>query len=173
MHIRFDVPADPAYAVRVADVMSGLYLRKFRYIGLGLVVVGLVGLVVPLPNRDTGIGATPVFTMMIVVGVLSILFPLWMRYSSRRRATGLAVDGGYDITDDTIMMRSGTESRGIAWEGVSRVVETPDFWILYVGRIASTVVPRQLMAPHDEQTLRAFLVGRGSLPADGRTGRRV
>src|SRR5690349_5174083 len=102
--------------------MSDLYLRKFRYIGLGLVAVGLIGLVAPLPNRDAGIGVVPVFTAMIVVGVLSVLFPLWVRHSTRRRAAGLAVDGSYEITDANIMMRSGTESRGLAWEGVSRVV---------------------------------------------------
>jgi hypothetical protein len=165
VQIRFDVPADPAYAARVANVLSDVYLRKYRYIGLGLVAVGLVGMMVPLPHSDSGNGAVPIFTTIIVVGVLSLLFPLWVRYSARRRSDGLAVDGAYDITDDNVMMRSGTESGGIAWEGVTRVTETREFWILYAGKTPYTVIPREFMSAEEQRTLREFLVERGSLPA--------
>lgn len=165
MQIRFDVPADPAYAARVAKVLSDVYLRKYRYIGFGLVAVGLLGLLIPLPHSGSGSGATPTFTTIIVVGVLSLLFPLWVRYSARRRSDGLAVDGAYDITDDNVMMRSGSETGGIAWEGVTRVTESPGFWVLYVGKVPYTVIPQEFMSAGEQETLRAFLVERGSLPA--------
>ncbi|GGM84425.1 YcxB family protein [Dactylosporangium sucinum] len=163
MHIRFDIPADPAYAGRVAALMSGLYLRKYRTIGLVLIAFGLCGLFVPLPGRENGYDPSPVFGTIIAVGVLSMLFPLWMRYSAKRRAGGLAVEGSYEIDTENIMMRSGADSHGIAWEGVTRILETDEFWVVYVGRIAATVIPRRLMAPSDEQALRAFLVTRGWL----------
>lgn len=163
MRITFDVPADPAYAGRVATVLSGLYLRKYVYIGAVLVAVGLVGVAVGVLSGNGGGRAVPVFTAMLVVGVLSLLFPVWVRFSTRRRSSGLAVDGGYDITDENIMMRSGTESDGIAWDGVTRVTETPAFWIVYVGKIPSTVIPREFMSAEQEQTLRAFMVDRGAL----------
>ncbi|WP_238016221.1 YcxB family protein [Dactylosporangium sp. AC04546] len=164
MHIRFDVPADPAYAGRVAALMSGLYLRKYRMIGLVLIAFGLLGLYLPLPGR-ADYDPSPVFATIIAVGVLSMLFPLWMRYAAKRRAGAMAVDGSYEIDAENIMMRSGTDSHGIAWEGVTRIVETDEFWVVYVDRIAATVIPRRLMAPADEQTLRGFLVQRGWLPA--------
>jgi uncharacterized membrane protein len=163
VRITFDVPADPAYAGRVATVLSGLYLRKYVYIGAALVVIGLVGVAIPLLRGSAGSRAVPVFTAMLVVGALSLLFPAWVRFSTRRRSSGLAVDGGYDITDENIMMRSGTESDGIAWAGVTRVTETPAFWIVYVGKIPSTVIPREFMSAEEEQTLRAFMVDRGAL----------
>src|SRR5512142_1163243 len=93
VRITFDVPADPAYAGRVATVLSDVYLRKYAYIGAAMVAVGAIGAFI-------GHAHGPVlsfFTTMIVVGVLSMLFPVWMGYSTRRRSTGLAVDGAYDI----------------------------------------------------------------------------
>jgi hypothetical protein len=165
VRIQFDVPADPAYAARVAHVLSEVYLRKYRYIGFGLVAVGLIGLALPLPHSDSGNGATPIFTTIIVVGVLSLLFPFWVRYSARRRSGGLAVEGSYEITDDNVMMRSGTESGGIAWEGVTKVTEAPGFWLLYVGRVPYTVIPHEFMSEEEQRTLREFLVELGSLPA--------
>ena len=62
------------------------------------------------------------------------------RPRARRRSSRYAVEGGYDITDDNIMMRSGTESGGIAWDGVAQVVDTPEFWIVFVGRMPATVI---------------------------------
>lgn len=153
MRITFDVPADPAYAGRVATVLSGLYLRKYVYIGAALVVIGLAGVVIASSSSR----AVPVFTAMIVVGMLSLLFPVWVRFSTRRRSTGLAVDGAYDITDDNIMMRSGTESDGIAWAGVTKVTETPSFWIVYVGKIPSTVIPREFMTEEEAATLQEYM----------------
>jgi hypothetical protein len=65
-------------------------------------------------------------------------------------------------------MRSGTESGGIAWDGVTRVAETPEFWIVFVGRMPATVIPRAFMSAGDAETLRAFLVEHG-LVADRST----
>lgn len=163
MHIRFDVPADPAYAVRVATVLSDVYLRKYRYIGFGLIAVGLLGLWVPIGGD--GFDATPFFTTILVVGVASMLFPVWARYSARRRLDGLAVDGGYDINDDTVTMRSGTESGHLDWDEVTKVTESRGFWVLFTGRVPYTVIPLQFMTAEQQETLRAFLTERGNLPS--------
>ncbi|MEV4516056.1 YcxB family protein [Dactylosporangium sp. NPDC049525] len=163
MHIRFDVPADPAYAARVATVLSDVYLRKYRYIGFGLIAVGLVGLWVPIGGRD--FDASPIFTMIVVVGVLSMLFPVWARYAARKRLDGLAVDGGYDINDDTVTMRSGTEHGDLDWDDVTRVTEFRGFWVLFTGRTPYTVIPQQFMSAADQETLRGFLAERDNLPS--------
>ena len=165
VHIRFDVPADPAYAARVATVLSDVYLRKYRYIGFGLIALGLLGLWVPIGGRD--FDASPFFTVILVVGVLSMLFPFWARRSARRRLDGLAVDGGYDINDDTVTMRSGTERGSLDWADVTKVTEDRGFWVLFTGRVPYTVVPQQFMTAEQQEALRAFLVARGSLPAAG------
>jgi hypothetical protein len=163
VHIRFDVPADPSYAARVATVLSDVYLRKYRFIGFGLVAFGLLGLWVPIGGKD--FDASPFFTVILVVGVLSMLFPIWARYSARRRLDGLAVDGGYDINDDTITMRSGTDSGELDWDDVTRVTEARGFWVLFTGRTPYTVIPLEFMSEGDRATMREFLVRRGSLPA--------
>ncbi|MET7833789.1 YcxB family protein [Micromonospora sediminicola] len=162
MHIRFAVPADPAYPGRVAAVLSGVRLRRFGWIGAVLAAVGALGLVVA---RTSGWGDrfTTLWLALLVGGVLSMLYAPWVRWRARRRSAGYAVEGGYDITDDNIMMRSGSESGGIAWDGVARVEETPEFWIVYVGRMPATVIPRRLMSAGDDETLRAFMAGRGFL----------
>ncbi len=162
VRIRFDVPADPAYPGRVAAVLSGVRLRRYGRIGAVLVALGLVGLAV---SRAAGWGdrvATLCFAL-VVAGLLSLLYSPWVRLRARRRSSGYAVQGGYDITDDNIMMRSGTESAGIAWDGVDRVEQTPEFWIVYVGRMPATVIPRRFMTAPDAKTLRTFMAERGLL----------
>jgi hypothetical protein len=162
VHIRFDVPADPAYPGRVAAVLSGARLRKFGYVGAVLVAVGAIGLAVSRVV-DWGERISPLCVAMVAGGVLSMLYLPWVRFNARRRSGGYAVEGGYDITDDNIMMRSGTESGGIAWDGVAQVRDTPEFWIVYVGRMPATVIPRRLMSTEDAETLRAYMAKRGLL----------
>jgi hypothetical protein len=160
VHIRFDVPADPAYPARVAATLAGVRLRRYSYVGAVLVAVGAIGLAL---SRGLGWGerASPLWVALVVGGVLSMLYLPWVRSRARRRSGGYAVEGAYEITDDNIMMRSGSESGGIAWDGVARVQDSPDFWIVYVGRMPATVIPRRLMSAEDAETLRAYLVRRG------------
>ncbi|MFC3499575.1 YcxB family protein [Micromonospora krabiensis] len=162
MHIRFDVPADPAYPGRVAAALSSVRLRRFGYIGAVLTAVGVIVFAV---SRGTAWGdrIVPLCTALVLAGLLSVLYAPWVRWRARRRSAGYAVEGGYDITDDNIMMRSGSESGGIAWDGVAKVRDTPEFWIVYVGRMPATVIPRRLMSGEDAETLRAFMVERGLL----------
>ncbi|MBE1490886.1 YcxB family protein [Plantactinospora soyae] len=162
MHIRFDVPADPAYPGRVAGVLSGARLRRYGYIGAVLAAVGAIGLAVS-QGFAGGDRISPLFVAMIVSGLLSMLYSPWVRLRARRRSSRYAVEGAYDITDDNIMMRSGSESGGIAWDGVSQVRDTPEFWIVYVGRMPATVIPRRLMSAEDAETLRAYMAERGLL----------
>ncbi|MFF5171180.1 YcxB family protein [Micromonospora sp. NPDC000089] len=160
MHIRFDVPADPAYPGRLAAALSSVRLRRFGYVGGVLVAAGVLGFAVFRSDRFSSL-----YTTLVVAGLLSLLYPPWVRWRARRRSGGYAVEGGYEITDENIMMRSGSETSGIAWEGVTQVRDTAEFWIVYVGRMPATVIPRRLMSTEDAETLRAFLVDRGLLPA--------
>ncbi len=159
MHIRFDIPADPAYPGRVAAALSGVALRKYGYVGAVLVLLGVIGLAAS-QGFDWGEQILPLYIAMIVGGVAGMLYSPLVRWRARRRSDRYAVEGGYDITDENIMMRSGTETGGIAWEGVAQVTETPEFWIVYVGRMPATVIPRRLMSAEDDETLRTFLTRR-------------
>jgi hypothetical protein len=162
VRIRFDVPADPAYPGRVAAVLSRAQLRRYRYIGAVLMAVGVIGLVVSRA-LDWGERISPLYLTLAMGGLLFLLYAPWVRYRARRRSSRYAVAGGYDITDDNIMMRSGSESGGIAWDGVDRVVDTPEFWIVYVGRMPATVIPRRFMTAEDAETLGTFMAERGLL----------
>ncbi|MGX4653256.1 YcxB family protein [Micromonospora sp. SCSIO 07396] len=158
MHIRFDVPADPAYPGRVAAALSSVRLRRFTLIGAALTAAGAAGLLVSGGGRFSSL-----WLVLLVGGLLSMLYAPWVRWRARRRSDDYAVEGGYDITDDNIMMRSGSESGGIAWDGVAQVREAGDFWIVYVGRMPATVIPRWLMSAEDAATLHAFMTARGLL----------
>ncbi|GAA4461494.1 YcxB family protein [Phytohabitans houttuyneae] len=162
MRIRFDIPADPDYPGRVAAVLSRARQRRYGYVGAVLLALAAVGLVV---SRlvEWGDRILVLCFSLALGGVLSMLFPPWVRSRARRRSSRYAVEGGYDITDDNIMMYSGSESSGIAWDGVSRVVDAGDFWIVYVGRMPATVIPRQFMTAEDAETLSTFMAGRGLL----------
>ena len=164
MHIRFDVPADPAYPGQVAAALSSDRLRKYGYAGALLAAVGAIGFAV---SRGSAWGEqmSPLWVTMAVGGLLAMLYWPWLQLRARRRSSGYAVDGSYDITDENIMMRSGTESGGIAWDRVAQVKSTPQFWIVYVGRMPATVIPRWLMSAEDAETLRAFMADRGLLQA--------
>ncbi|MBM0232780.1 YcxB family protein [Micromonospora sp. STR1_7] len=162
MHIRFDVPADPAYPGRVAAALGSVRLRRYGYVGAVLAAVGAISLVL---SREFAWGEqiSPLWLAMIVGGLLSMLYWPWVLLRARRRSSRYAVEGAYDITDDNIMMRSGSESGGIAWDGVAQVRDTSEFWIVYVGRMPATVIPRRLMSAEDAETLRAYMAGRGLL----------
>jgi hypothetical protein len=162
VQIRFDVPADPAYPGRVAAVLSSVRLRKHGYIGAVLVTVGAIGLAV-WRVTDWGGKISPLWMASVVGGLLLMVYPPLVRFRARRRSSRYAVEGGYDITDDNIMMRSGTQSSGIAWDGVARVRDTPEFWIVFVGRMPATVIPRRLMSAEDDHMLRTFMAERGLL----------
>ena len=99
----------------------------------------------------------------MTIGSKSRLFAL--RWNARRRSGGYAVDGDYELTDDAIRMRSGTETGSIAWEDVTGVAVTPEFWVLFVGRMPATVIPRGLLTADDAATLERFLADRGYLSA--------
>ncbi len=146
----------------MAAVLSGVRLRRFGWIGAVLAAIGVAGLAVSRALAG-GDRFTSLWLAMIVGGVLSMLYAPWVRWRARRRSGHYAVEGAYDITDDNIMMRSGSESGGIAWDGVTKVGDTPEFWIVYVGRMPATVIPRGLMSTEDAETLRVFLAGRGLL----------
>ncbi|MEV1142354.1 YcxB family protein [Micromonospora sp. NPDC049799] len=162
MHIRFDVPADPAYPGRVAAALSRVRLRRYGYVGAVLVAIGVISFAV---SRGFAWGdrISPISMAMVVGGLLSMVYSPWVQWRARRRSSRYAVEGAYDITDDNIMMRSGSESGGIAWDGVARVADTPEFWIVYVGGMPATVIPRRLMSAEDAETLRAFMAERGLL----------
>ncbi|WP_036375000.1 YcxB family protein [Micromonospora sp. ATCC 39149] len=162
MHIRFDVPADPGYPGRVAAALSSVRLRKYGYIGVSLVVVGAIGFAVSR-GLARGEQISSLWMAIVVGGLLSMLYSPWVRWRARRRSSRYAVEGAYDITDDNIMMRSGSVSGGIAWDGVDQVRDTPEFWIVYVGRVPATVIPRGLMSAEDAETLRAYMAERGLL----------
>lgn len=162
VHIRFDVPADPAYPGRVAAALSSVRLRKYGYVGAVLASAGVIGLAVS-QGFAWGDRISSLCLAMIVSGLLSMLYSPWVRWRARRRSSRYAVEGAYDITDDNIMMRSGSESGGIAWDGVAQVRDTPEFWIVYVGRMPATVIPRRLMSAEDAETLRAHMAERGLL----------
>ncbi|XTZ18271.1 YcxB family protein [Micromonospora echinospora] len=162
MHIRFDVPADPDYPGRVAAALSRVRLRRYGQAGAVLAAVGAIGFAA---SRVSGWGGqlSPLWIPMLVGGVLAMLYAPWARWRAQRRSGRYAVEGSYDITDDNIMMRSGSESGGIAWDGVDQVRDTPEFWIVYVRRVPATVIPRGLMSAEDAETLRAFMAERGLL----------
>ena len=166
MRIQFQVPADAAYAGRVTGVLSWLYLRRYAYVGVALVVIGLVGAAVFELSGRSKSPVVALWTALIVAGVLSLLFVPWVQRTNRRRAGGQAVEGSYDITDERVMMRSGTESHSIAWKEVTGLAEVRDFWVLFVGRTPATVIPQEFMSPEEIETLRAFLIARGRNSAD-------
>jgi hypothetical protein len=162
VHIRFDVPADPAYPGRVAAALSSVRLRKYGYIGALLAAIGAIGIAVS-QGFAWGNQLSPLYKAMVLGGLLSMLYSPWVRLRARRRSSRYAVEGAYDITDDNILMRSGLESGGIAWDGVSQVRDTREFWIVYVGPMPATVIPRRLMSAEDAETLRAYMAKRGLL----------
>jgi hypothetical protein len=144
----------------VAAALSRVRLRKYGYVGAVLAAVGAIGLAIS-QGIAWGDKLSLLCLPLVVGGVLAMLFAPWVRWRARRRSSGYAVDGAYDITDENIMMRSGAESGGIAWDGVTRVEDTPEFWIVFVGRMPATVIPRRLMSAEDAETLRAFMAERG------------
>ncbi len=162
MLIRFDVPADPAYPGRVAAALSRVRLRRYNTVSAVLAALGVTGLGV---GEVVGWGSQVLaFCFALILGGgLALLYAPWVRWRARRRSGRYAVEGGYEITDDNIMMRSGWESGGIAWDGVDRVVDTPEFWIVFVGRMPATVIPRRFMTAEDAGTLSAFMAKRGLL----------
>jgi uncharacterized membrane protein len=160
VRIQFGVPADPAYADRVTGVLSSVYLSKYSYIGGAMAGIGAVGSAAFWLRDDSGGPLVSLFTAMIVVGVLFLLFGPWVRYTNRRRSGGLAVEGTYDITAASVSMTSGEEHHTIDWADVTGVTEVRGFWVLFVGRTPATVIPQEFMSPEEAEALRIFIAAR-------------
>jgi hypothetical protein len=155
--IRFEVPADPAYAARVTSVLSFLYVRRYLYVGATLGIVGGLGLIILLLG---GHQHSPFFAasiVLLVAGVLAIVVLQWTQYAARRRARGSEVDGAYEITDRHIVMRSGTEHHTLPWADVTGVAEVNDLWVLFMGRTPATVIPRTYLSEAEVGELRRFM----------------
>ena len=90
VHIRFDVPADPAYPGRVAAALSSVRLRKYRNVGAVLAAVGAIGFAL---SRGFAWGdrISPLCMAMVVGGLLSMLYSPWVQWRARRRSSRYAV----------------------------------------------------------------------------------
>jgi hypothetical protein len=146
----------------VAAALSSVRLRRYGYIGALLAAIGAIGIAVS-QGFAWGNQISLLYKAMVLGGLLSMLYSPWVRLRARRRSSRYAVEGAYEITDDNILMRSGSESGGIAWDGVSQVRDTREFWVVYVGPMPATVIPRRLMSAEDAETLRAYMAKRGLL----------
>ncbi|MDG6102134.1 YcxB family protein [Dactylosporangium aurantiacum] len=156
MHISFTVEPDPARARRaIRTTMGGKLLRLYI---LGAVVAG-VGVVMSVNHIPSG--AAPV-----ALGAGLLCFPWLVSRAAAQARTGMLGETvTYELTDADVQAHTRSLNVGYRWESVQAVRETPEFWVLTVAGINPLAVPWKQLPAADAAEVRAFLVGRGLLPA--------
>ena len=86
---------------------------------------------------------------------------------ARRRLTAATDRESRQWTIDDDGLRCGDRLGSVYWSWirVHRVVEHPDVYLLFQGAGASFDIPRDPLTADQDRELRAFLAGRGLLPA--------
>ncbi|SEG69369.1 YcxB-like protein [Thermomonospora echinospora] len=125
-----------------------------------------VRLAVPTILAVSGITCLLVDAIGLGVGMLAgaVLFPFVLAWSARRLAkrqlTYLCVPTTLRFTDDGYEYRTDQSATTMRWPLFGRVVSTPEFWLLFVGKQCSAFLPRRAFTSEQQAELDGFFAAR-------------
>ena len=168
MQININLPPGNAWLLLAVRQASRRGLTRLRVIAGVLIAIGCLSALsgVSRTTGGTDTGNLVVGALLIVVGFLW----LWLA----RRAPGRAVKlqprymltepGFIEITDVGVTQTYPSARIAFAWSAFVRTVETPEMWLLYVGRISVIYVPKEPLTEAERSELAAH-ISRTGIPA--------
>jgi len=171
MQMHVNLPPGNAWLPLAVRQASRRGLTRLRIVAAALIVIG--GL-----SAWSGLSLTTGVTDpsdVVVGGAVIVVGVLWLWLA--RRAPGRAVKlqprymltepGVIEITDAGVTQIYPSARIAFAWSAFVRMVETPQMWLLYTGRISVIYVPKEPLTEAERAEL-ADHIGRAGIPAAAR-----
>lgn len=139
--------------------------RKNRIMLLAFYLVIYLGVIVYQTGSILSITQPLVLTVgVILLGLLYALTRISLWWRSKRIFTSdklLHQDQLYRFSTDGIYYTTTSGTGNIGWSDIYKVVETPKYFYIYVGKLRSLVIPKASMtSPSDITDLRELIVSR-------------
>ena len=174
--MRFRIQPTPDEAQRACAAISSASFPPSRAGLITLAVFALVGVAAFLLARSTW----AITVLLTAAGVLALLHALQAEARWRtRRAQARDPHAGepYEVEVGPEGIRSWCAHVDIryTWDGITRVVETPEFYLFLRGPQGGPSIPRRLLDAASDEELREVIRGRSpdrgeSLTGGGSTG---
>ncbi|MFC8531467.1 YcxB family protein [Nocardia sp. NPDC057227] len=160
MHITIDLPYDEHLLRRTLRHLLRRSVLIYRILGLSVALVGAL-LALADGTRELGI-------VYIAAGFLVAVLsgPLLLRWVIRRQSPALTAAVRMTFTDEHFSASGPLFEARYHWAIFSSITDTPEAWLLMVGKFQAITVPKAAMTADQRQTFAAFLARRpGGHPA--------
>ncbi|NUT91083.1 MAG: YcxB family protein [Saccharothrix sp.] len=149
------VPYDETLLRRTIEYILRPYTK--RYLPLGLVLAG-AGLLMAVLGSWQPYVSVPV----IVLGLLLAfaMKPYMVSASVKQQWAGIRADFRLDADDEWVSFSYPAFQSRVRWEALEKVVETPEAWLLVLGKVQATAVPKSAMTPEQLAEFTALLARR-------------
>ncbi|WP_199440939.1 YcxB family protein [Umezawaea beigongshangensis] len=149
MHIEFTGRVD------VAEQLRGLAAahHRSRAVVFAVCAAALVGGAALLTTAFADVGSSLIVCAVIVVYQLT----LGQRRAIRKVAHRVCVPARFVLTDDVYRFESETDRYELRWDALHRIVETPEFFLLFQNSQQVTVLPGRLLTDEQAAELSAVL----------------
>ncbi|KAA5826543.1 YcxB family protein [Saccharopolyspora hirsuta] len=150
MQISISVPYDEQRLRRTLRFLANRQMKPYRILGVAFVVLGAALIALDLTS-PAGYGIT--------AGGLALLFAVVpITVASGMRMQSAAVKQGYhlSLTDEWAQVSYPLVESRFRWQGLDRVVETPEVWYAMFGKAQALTIPKDLMAPEQQAQFSAF-----------------
>ncbi|MEJ2859225.1 MULTISPECIES: YcxB family protein [unclassified Saccharothrix] len=149
------VPYDETLLRRTIEYILQPYTKRLLPLGLGMVGAGV--LVAML-----GIWPPYAWVSVIVLGLLALfaMKPYMVGTSVRQQWVAIQADFRLDADDEWVSFSYPTFQSRVRWEALEKVVETPEAWLLVLGKVQATAVPKSAMTPEQLAAFTALLARR-------------
>ena len=151
--------------MELEDQLSlSFYVAKKQLILMPVLIVVLSIVLVLAMNMDSGIdGFLVLITLVVSIifsGIIVLVSFLSLKHSSKKQfASNKSAQAPSDIVLDGEGVHV-TNERGnvnLPWPDVYKAAEAKSSYFIFVSRAQAFVVPKRLLAPNEEETLRALL----------------
>ncbi|MER5390328.1 YcxB family protein [Saccharopolyspora sp. NPDC002686] len=150
MQISTSVPYDEQRLRRTLRFLANRQMKPFRILGVVFLVLGAAVLALD-PTSSAGYG--------ILAGGLVLLFAVVpLTVASGMRMQSEVIKQGYhlSLTDEWAQITYPLAESRFRWQGLNRIVETPEAWYAMFGKAQALTIPKELMTPEQQEEFAAF-----------------
>ncbi|MFI9818165.1 YcxB family protein [Saccharothrix variisporea] len=149
------VPYDETLLRRTIEYMLRPHLKRLRPAGLAMAGGAVIMAV-------TGVWPLYLWAPVIVLGLFFTfaMKPYLIGNSVKQQWAGIKADFRLDADEEWVSFSYPAFQTRIRWEAMEKVVETPEAWLLVLGRIQATAVPKSAMTPEQLAEFTALLARR-------------
>ncbi|XVV02533.1 YcxB family protein [Actinosynnema sp. CA-248983] len=149
------VPYDETLLRRTIEFIMRPYVKRFLPMGLVLVACGAL-------TAALGVWKPIVWVPVVVLGLVFAfgMKPYLVSTSMKQQWSGIKADFRLDADEEWVSFSYPAFQSRIRWEAMEKVVETPEAWLMVLGKIQATAVPKSALTAEQAAELTALLARR-------------